>query len=128
MRENQIDQRKVGISWIYVHLLVFLLCVFISCPRALAIDQEDRISVEIKAGSLQDAFVQIEEKNDLRFLYSNEDVAGITVKAHNFKNATIGSILNTLLKETSLSWEIQDDVILIKKKTAEQMGGVKILQ
>lgn len=116
MRENR--KRESRDSIIYRLMLCMLLAMFVCNPELFAAHVKDNISVEIKSGSLQSAFVSIEQKTNMRFLYSNEDVAPYSVEKMSFQNEALETILNKLLAKTELSWKIQDGVIMIKKKDA----------
>lgn len=111
---------RTGPSWRNTCMGGLLCCMLFSSPNVYALEADDQITVEIVSGSLQDAFSRIEQRNALRFLYSNEDVAGLKVEACHFKDASIQEILDTLLKHTSLTWEIKDDVIVIKKRQQDR--------
>lgn len=116
MRENR--KKKAGIALSCRLILCMLLAMFVCNPELFAAHVKDNISVEIKSGSLQSAFVSIEQKTNMRFLYSNEDVAPYSVEQMSFQNEPLETILNKLLAKTELSWKIQDGVIMIKKKDA----------
>ena len=116
MRENR--KLRAGITLSFKVVLCMLLAMFVCNPDLFAAHVKDNISVEIKSGSLQSAFVSIEQKTNMRFLYSNEDVAPYSVEQMSFQNEPLETILNKLLAKTELSWKIQDGVIMIKKKDA----------
>lgn len=74
-----------------------------------------RVNVEMKRGSLSEVFTAIQNQSNLRFLYSNEDIASIEVKEVHFKDAEVKDVLNFVLKNTGLVWQLRDEVVSIIK-------------
>lgn len=118
MRENKQKKQRTKEVWLWKFLLGVLLTMLVYSPDLYAAQVKDNISVEIKSGSLQSAFAAIEQKTNMRFLYSNEDVEAYSVEKMSFQNASLDEILTRLLQKTDLTWKIQDGVIMIKKKDA----------
>lgn len=105
-------------------LLILLIMLFIKSSNIYATQIEDSISVALKKGSLQDAFVAIEQKTDLRFLYSNEDVNICLEEDTLFRRVPLEDILTLLFQKTDLTWNIQDRIIFVKKNINKKQSNV----
>ena len=105
-------------------LLILLIMLFIKSSNIYATQIEDSISVALKKGSLQDAFVAIEQKTDLRFLYSNEDVNICLEEDTLFRKVPLKDILTLFFQKTDLTWNIQDRIIFVKKNTNKKQSNV----
>ena len=127
MRENYQKELRTRKAWLYKLLLGVLLMMLVYSPNLYAAQIKDNITVEIKSGSLQSAFTSVEQKTNMRFLYSNEDVAPYSVEQMSFQNEALETILNKLLEKTELTWKIQDGVIMIKKKDAVKAAKTSAL-
>ena len=127
MRENYQKELRTRKAWLYKLLLGVLLMMLVYSPDLYAAQIKDNITVEIKSGSLQSAFTSVEQKTNMRFLYSNEDVAPYSVEQMSFQNEALETILNKLLEKTELTWKIQDGVIMIKKKDAVKAAKTSAL-
>lgn len=105
-------------------LLILLIMLFIKSSNIYATQIEDSISVALKKGSLQDAFVAIEQKTDLRFLYSNEDVNICLEEDTLFRKVPLKDILTLFFQKTDLTWNIQDRIIFVKKNANKKQSNV----
>ena len=101
---------------VLMHFLTFLL-LLILLPGMAITQAQNKISIEMRNASLQDVFTALQQQSHLRFLYSNEDVDNIKVEQLKSEQEKIGTILDQVLKNTGLTWKIQDHIIFIKKAT-----------
>lgn len=99
---------------VLMHFLTFLL-LLILLPGMAITQAQNKISIEMRNASLQDVFTALQQQSHLRFLYSNEDVDNIKVEQLKSEQEKIGTILDQVLKNTGLTWKIQDHIIFIKK-------------
>ena len=84
---------------------------------AMAIGQ-NKVNLNVAKGSLTDIFAAIQQQTDYRFLYSTEDVRGVEVSQVRFSDSDIREVLSSVLSNTGLTWQINDDVVSVKKITA----------
>ena len=112
---------------VLMHFLTFLL-LLILLPGMAITQAQNKISIEMRNASLQDVFTALQQQSHLRFLYSNEDVDNIKVEQLKSEQEKIGTILDQVLKNTGLTWKIQDHIIFIKKAkiTVPPVESVKI--
>ncbi|WP_455511164.1 SusC/RagA family TonB-linked outer membrane protein [Butyricimonas paravirosa] len=105
-----------------------LFCSFLLVLIPSAGYAQGKINIEMKHGTLKEVFAVIQEQGNLRFLYSEEDVAAVQVKDVNFKDVDLKVILDHVLKNTGLTWRIRDEVVSIMKDAPKgpQLKGVKV--
>lgn len=110
-----------------MYFLTFLL-LLILVPGMAETHAQSKINVEVRGGTLQDVFNKIQEQSDLRFLYSTEDVASVRVKDMKLKGEDVKVILDRMLENTGLSWQIQDNIVFIKRARMDlpQVAMVKV--
>ena len=110
-----------------MHFLTFFL-LLILLPGMAVTHAQNKISVEVRKGSLQEVFTLIQGQSHLRFLYSNEDIIPVKVKDVKLENTEVETILEYVLKNTGLIWEIRDNIVFVKrgKMEAPQVNGIRI--
>ena len=112
---------------VLMHFLTFLL-LLILLPGMAITHAQNKISIEMQNVSLQDVFTAIQQQSHLRFLYSNEDVDNIKVEQLKSEQEKIGTIVDQVLENTGLTWQMQDHIIFVKKAkiTVPPVESVKI--
>lgn len=110
-----------------VHFLTFSLLLILLPGMAITYAQ-NKINIEVREGTLQDVFAVIQEQSNLRFLYSNEDVMPVKVIGLSMEDSEVRAILERVLKNTGLTWQIQENIVFIKKMKMEsgQVNAVKV--
>ncbi len=83
--------------------------------------QITKIDLEINNKSLEDIIWEIKEKTEFDFFYSTEDIADINEISLKLKNVTIDEILNEVLKTTDLTFNVVNEVIIIKKDGKKEL-------
>ena len=93
--------------------------------------EEIYISANLRNLTLEDAFVKIVEKTNLNFQYTQEMVDKKKVN-RNFVNASLGTVLRTISKETGLSFKRIKETIYVqpspskKVVVTEQLSAVEM--
>ncbi len=95
--------------------LFFLLAGIIQL-NASVYSQSTRLNIAVKEGSLTEIFKQIEKQSNYKFIYNNEDVEKQEAVTVSFSGTEINEVLNTLLKESNLTYKFKDDLIIISYK------------
>ncbi|MDR3268514.1 MAG: TonB-dependent receptor [Tannerella sp.] len=88
--------------------------------------EEHRISVQIKNGTFYEVITQIEQQSEFMFFYKSEEIDNnlrVTLEA---KNKLVFDILNELLKNRGLHYQIIDRHILISKAPIINQEGKRI--
>ncbi len=119
--------RKFGRKLLFLMLVANMLCL-----QAFAKFQNEVVELKMNGGSLVQLFKQIKEKTNYTFLYNVDDVNRVKNLHLNGTPKTVETVLKESLANTGLTFEMQDNVIVIKtaaiKKTipaaikAEQKG------
>lgn len=78
--------------------------------------QQKKLDLNFGKMDLIQLFEKMQQKTDLRFVFNHEDVEGYTVKG-SISGKTITEILDIVLKNKPLTYEILDDHIIIAKRS-----------
>lgn len=76
---------------------------------------ETKLNLTLKNTTLKNIFRAIESKTELVIMYELTDKAVNEKVDIDVKNMSVAEILDTLLKNTSLKWQIRDNIIRIDK-------------
>nr|HPZ86564.1 TonB-dependent receptor plug domain-containing protein [Flavihumibacter sp.] len=104
------------------------LCLLVACLQVSAgVYSQTRISLKLDNVNLKKAFTSIEKKSSYRFLYN---LALVSENAHvelNAVNEEVTTILDRILNNTTLSYEVLDNyLVVIKKKGVEAPDPIKV--
>lgn len=91
-------------------ILTFVLCVN---ATANGFSQESKISVDLKGVRLKKAFSLLEEKGNIRILYSEEDLPKGHSVSIQVKETPVLEVLKMLLKDTYLNYQVLKDGLVI---------------
>ncbi len=95
---------------------IFILTGLISANATNSFSQNTRLDLKMERTSLKSILNEIEEKTDFNFLYKNNEIEELTNLSIDEEQATISDILDHLLINKGLEYELFDKYILIKKK------------
>lgn len=93
-----------------------LACISLNAEAGL---QQERFDCDYGEVSLVRFFEKMQEHMKRRFVFNHEDVEGYTVNAV-VKNKTVSEILEMVLKDKPLKYEISDEHIIIASVVAPQ--------
>ncbi len=85
---------------------------------------QGRFALKFKNVALRDALAQIEDESEFRFFYDSEQVDLTKKISVDIKDKKITEILNVLFAGTDLSYEMMDNLILVKSKSASAKPGL----
>src|SRR5688500_8464279 len=95
---------------------IFLIVILL---KALRVDAQDinkiTLQIELKGATMGEAFTRIEKLTPFKFNYKSADIAGISGIWYKQQHITVKKLLDDLLSNTSLQYEIIQNYILIKK-------------
>jgi len=103
-------------------LLMFLLCLLGYTTFA----QNSKVNLNLTNTSIKDVFKEIEKQSQFSIFYSDELIKNITVKNLTSKGETALTILDKLLPQYNLRYELNNNIIVIlqaadrKSKTPEK--------
>ena len=95
-----------------------LLCSVMSISANVRA-QYAKMSLDLKGVTLEEVIWALEKKSDITFFYNVTDVERINKMNAVFKDAPLENILNEVLKNTGLYYEIQGRVVVIKRNLKE---------
>lgn len=122
---------------IYIFLSVMLFAGQASPVKAQ--DLNSRISFSFKHGTLTELLKNIEKKTNLSFVYTNNDaILSRHVETIKADNELVSSLLNRILTPMQLTYQVQNNQVIIKKalrvkgKVTDEKGlpipGVSIIE
>ena len=94
-----------------VLLLAWLMIFPLFCMA-----QQKRVTLDIKERPMVEIVQELRKLFDCRFLYKVDDLKQYPAWNLKVVNAPLEEVMNTLLRGTNLSWRLEDNVILIKKR------------
>ncbi len=80
---------------------------------------QQRISVSVEGGTLDDAVVQIEKQTSLMFLYKTQDIAPSHRVTLHARREPLSGVLDRLVEGTKLGWELSDNHIVLTQKSVD---------
>ena len=99
-------------------LCVFLLVSAFLMPLS-GMAQQKRVTLDIKQRSLIEIVQELRKVFDYQFLYKVDDLNAYPKRDLKVTDASVDEVMNALLKDTKLTWRLEDNVILIKVKEDE---------
>jgi len=91
-------------------------------PISNIAEAQGKISVDVKKESLKNVLTSIQGQTKFRFLYSNDDVNSVYVENVKVISTVVNDVLNTVLKNTGLTFQTgNDNIIYIKKLKQESV-------
>lgn len=102
--------------WIMIKMKLMCLIVALgySSLSAEVWSQQKKIDLNFEQIDLVQLFEKMEQKTNLRFVFNHEDVQGYTVKG-SLKGQTVSEILDQVLSDKPLKYEILNDHIIISQ-------------
>ena len=82
--------------------------------------QHVKVSLSLKNIFLTEAFLKIQKSSDYSFVYNVDDVKNFRVAALEVENASIEEVLTRCLKDTGLTYKIEDNVVIILQKPQDE--------
>ena len=102
---------------------LFLFLV-VSQLSASTFAQNVKLDIDLKKASLREVFEQIKQKSGISFMFSNDDVKNVERKDIRMKNADVVAILNKCLEGTGLTYELSNNVVIVRKMRAPAQDSV----
>lgn len=99
-------------------LLCLLLCLVTG--KSYAVGVQKGISLSFKNETLVKVLGEIRKQSGLNFIYKEKVLEGINNITVNVKNVTLTDALDACLKGTSLTYKIENNIIVVFTKIAEK--------
>ncbi|WP_082667098.1 SusC/RagA family TonB-linked outer membrane protein [Gabonibacter massiliensis] len=118
------NQRLLKMRFIFKRcvLLLFMSVFFLQVNAG---QQVVKLTMNMKDATIDEIITNMSKETSYRFLYQVEEVLKYGKRDLNVKNAALEEVLNQLLKGTSLSYEIQNDVVIITPVKEEKKEDKK---
>lgn len=97
-------------------LFVLLLLGYVMQASEVVKAQNVRVDLDMKNASLSQVLWELEKRTDFVFFYNVDDVSNVKGLSLNYKKATLMEILDKLLKNTKLTYEVKNEAIVIRAK------------
>lgn len=99
-----------------VILFVMLLLGYVMQASAVVKAQSVRVDLDMNNASLTQVLWELEKKTDIVFFYSVDDVSSVKGLNLRYKKASLSEILDKLLNNTNLTYEIKNETVVIRLK------------
>ncbi len=119
--------RKRGAKRLFfmTRLCIYLILLSAVMCRASAIGQT-RIDLDMKSSALSDVIWELQKQTGFVFVYNTLDVEHVVVDPISVNQATVEEILDLCLRGVgTLSYEIADEVIVIKRTAGRQQPAAQ---
>lgn len=104
----------------YVQILrmmrMCMLIIVLGAANAFGIVKSQNLSLNVKDVALKEIFQFIEKNSEYRFLYKSDEILGVRVDELKVKNSDVDAILQKCLSGTSLVYEKDGILIMVKRK------------
>lgn len=107
-----------GLHQVLRTMKIAFVFVLLTCSQLSASVWAQRVSVELKNASLREIFEQVKLKTGVSFMYSNDDVKNFQRKDFRMQDADVREIMEACLKGTGLTFELTDNVVVVRRADA----------
>lgn len=125
-----VRSRKLLKPGLTMKIFAFFSLICVLNTQAINIQaQQNEIQINVKDKPLTEVLKMIQQQSGYNILYSNELVKNIRPVALTMKSNDIRAIMETCLRETGLSYEIENGTIIIKAApNAPQTTSIRKVQ
>ena len=116
--------------WRIMKLTVLISLCFVITVAANTYSQTTKLSLKLTNTSVKDVLSQVEAKSDFIFLYNIEELNENQKVSIDLENASINEILDAVLKDQNLKYDIYDRQIIIHSNgtSPSRSGSVQQIQ
>lgn len=129
MKKNELEcafSRKSMLWKITVLMKLTVLLTLVFCLNASAkLHSQNTVSLKVKKMPLNKVLLEIEQKTDYRFLFNNESLPADRVIDLDIKDEQISKVLDKILANTSLSYKIIDEHVIVIMSAESRKDKVK---
>ncbi|MBS2210444.1 SusC/RagA family TonB-linked outer membrane protein [Carboxylicivirga mesophila] len=116
------DGRGTPQIWRIMKLSLLMMFVILWHASANSYSQETKLKLDISNASVKEVFKAIKSQSRFTFIFNEEDIAQVKAVSLSVNGETVESVLSACLQGTGLTWQVIDDVVIIKpsKSVAQQ--------
>lgn len=119
MNKNRISLREKGLKKVFFMMRLSFYLVLLGCMHvSAAIDAQTRVDIHARNVTLHDVIWELQKQTGFVFLYSTQDIESVRLPEIRASRESVKDVLDHCLKDTGLTYNIQDDVIVIRKAEA----------
>ena len=119
MNKNRISFCEGGLKKVFFMMRLSFYLVLLGCLHvSAAIDAQTRVALNVKNVTLHDVIWELQKQTGFVFLYSTQDIESVRLSEVSAAVKSVKEVLDDCLKNTGLTYNIQDDVIVIRKAEA----------
>lgn len=100
----------------FQRIIVLSLMIMTLTFPVHALSQIRKVTLNIENATLAEIINQVRSETSYRFLYRVEEVSKYGKRSIHLQNASIEEFLNTLLSDTGLTYNMEDEVIIISPR------------
>lgn len=104
---------------------IMLLAALMLSIQASAEQKEFRVSLSVKDKSVEEILKVIEKQTPYKFMYHTNDIKSLGKKSIDLKDVALKTAMDACLKGTNISYQIVDDVIVLKRTSTTQPTNKK---
>lgn len=108
------DGRGTPKIWLIMKLSFLLLFVVLWQVSASSYSQETKLKLELRSASVKEVFKAIKLQSQFTFIFSEEDISNLNPVSFHAEGVAVKTVLETCLRNSGLTYEVQDNVIIIK--------------
>ena len=117
------DRESKKKLWKIMKLTIVLIIGFMITVSANSYSQKTRLDVNLSNTTIKDLFGYIEQTSKFVFLYRNEDFNTTKKVSIDIKDATINQILEQVLKDEKVVYDVYERQIVIRKAGEPDLNG-----
>ena len=100
------------------------IAVFLACGAFRSVyAQTEKLTLKRENASMLDIIFAVEKQSKMTFVYSMDAVNKIGKITIDVKDVLIDSVMNICLRKTDYTYTFEKNVVVIKKKAAEEVKG-----
>ena len=100
------------------------IAVFLACGAFRSVHaQTEKLTLKRENASMLDIIFAVEKQSKMTFVYSMDAVNKIGKITIDVKDVLIDSVMNICLRKTDYTYTLEKNVVVIKKKAAEEVKG-----
>lgn len=119
MKKNETQsfcRRKLNKPLLAMKMTLMLIVAGVLQVSASVYSQNTRLNLSLNDLSLVEVFKEIRNNSEFTFVYDLEDVEDVKQLSIEHQDATVEEVLDACLEGTNLTYEIVDEVVIVKQK------------
>ncbi|MCK9303970.1 MAG: TonB-dependent receptor plug domain-containing protein [Bacteroidales bacterium] len=101
-------------------LILPVLFFLISLPVAKGIEQQEKVTLNLKNVSIVEFFKEVEKQTPYKFFYKNSQIESVPKVSVEAKDQLLTVVLNTVFSKTNLTYVFNEKQIVIQQKQNTQ--------